>query len=213
MITILFLAVLAYLLGSIPSSVWIGKAFYDIDVRDYGSGNAGASNTFRILGVKPGIVVLLMDVLKGLLAGGLVYLQHEYNPYTTHFQWVNLKLVYGGLAVLGHLYPIFAEFKGGKGIATLFGMILAIHWLSAVGIAAIFLIILFSTRFVSLSSITAAISFPVSLLVVFQYDNPYYIAFGIGAAILVLLTHKKNIKRLLTGAESKANILKKHRRK
>lgn len=210
---LILLAVIAYLLGSIPTAVWVGKAFYHIDIREYGSGNAGASNTFRILGIKSGIFVMLIDVLKGLAAGGLVYLQHQYNPITTHYQWVNLKLIYGGLAVLGHLYPIFADFRGGKGIATLFGMILAIHWLSAVGIAGVFLIILFSTRFVSLSSITAAISFPILLLVVFQYDNPYFIAFGICSAILVLLTHQKNIKRLLTGIESKANILPKHRRK
>ncbi|MBI3233100.1 MAG: glycerol-3-phosphate 1-O-acyltransferase PlsY [Bacteroidetes bacterium] len=207
------LAIIAYLLGSIPSAVWVGKAFYGIDVRDYGSGNAGATNVFRVLGVKPGILVMAMDMLKGLAAGGLVYLQHEYNPIMNHYQWVNMKLIFGGLAVLGHLYPIFAGFRGGKGIATLFGMILAIHWYSAVGCAAIFLVILFSTRFVSLSSITAAISLPIFLLVVFQYDNPYFIAFGICAAILVLLTHQKNIKRLLKGAENKANILPKHRMK
>lgn len=207
------LAIAAYLLGSIPTAVWVGKVFFGIDIREYGSGNAGATNTFRVLGIKPGIAVLLVDMLKGMAAAGLVFLQQEYNPITTHDQWVNLKLVYGGLAVVGHLYPVFAQFRGGKGIATLFGMIIAIHWLSATAIALIFLLILFSTRFVSLSSITAAISFPVFLLVVFQYDNIYFIAFGICTAILVLLTHQKNIKRLLAGVESKANLLPKHRRK
>ncbi|MDZ4758020.1 MAG: glycerol-3-phosphate 1-O-acyltransferase PlsY [Bacteroidota bacterium] len=210
MLELILFGVFAYLIGSIPTAVWVAKGFYEIDIREYGSGNAGATNTFRVLGTGPGIVVLLIDMLKGCAAAGLVYLQHEIT-WVDSFHWVNLKLIYGGLAVLGHLYPIFANFRGGKGIATLFGVIVAIHYLPALACAAVFLTILLSTRYVSLSSITAAISFPILTIVVFQKDNPYFIAFGICAAVLVLFTHQKNIKRLLLGNESKANIYRKRR--
>ncbi len=210
MLELFILGVFAYLIGSIPTAVWVGKGFYEIDIRDYGSGNAGATNTFRVLGTGPGIAVLLMDMVKGCAAAGLVYLQHEIT-WVDQFHWVNLKLIYGGLAVLGHLYPIFADFRGGKGIATLFGVIVAIHYLPALACAAVFLTILLATRYVSLSSITAAIAFPILTVVVFQKDNPYFIAFGVCAAVLVLFTHQKNIKRLLLGSEGKANIYRKRK--
>ncbi len=209
---LILLGIFAYLLGSIPSAVIVGKVFYNIDVRDYGSGNAGATNTFRVLGVWPGIVVLILDMAKGCFAAGLVFLQIRYLP-GYGYQWVNLKLIFGGLAVVGHLYPIFAGFRGGKGIATLLGMVIAIHYLSALACAGIFIAILMGTRYVSLSSILAAIAFPILLALVFQKDNPYFIAFAIATAFLVVATHQKNIKRLLTRTESKANILPKHRTK
>jgi glycerol-3-phosphate acyltransferase PlsY len=209
---LVLLGILAYLLGSIPNAVWVGKSFYNIDIREHGSGNAGATNVFRVLGKGPGVAVLLADMMKGVLAASLVYVQHRYNS-DSGYVWVNLKLIYGGLAVLGHLYPVFANFRGGKGIATLFGMIIVIHYFSALACAGIFLIILFSTRYVSLSSILAAISFPVLVTVVFHKDNPYFIAFGICAAVTVILTHRKNITRLIARTESKANILPSHRRK
>lgn len=204
---LIFLGVMAYLLGSIPSAVWIGKFGYGKDVRNFGSGNAGATNTFRILGTGPGILVLIFDVLKGLAAASLVYFQHRFSP-DSGYQWVNLKLIYGFLAVLGHLYPVFAGFRGGKGIATLFGMVIGIHYFSALACAGIFLLILFSTRYVSLSSIIAAITFPLLVIVVFQKDNPYFIAFGFCAAALVVATHQKNIRRLLAGEENKAKLFK-----
>lgn len=200
------LILLAYIIGSVPSSVWLGRRFYGVDVRDHGSGNAGATNTFRVLGKGPGVAVLALDVLKGMAASGLVFLQHRYG--STDQQWVNLKLLFGMAAVVGHLYPIFAGFRGGKGIATLFGMLLAIHWMSAVACLLVFLVILFATRYVSLSSMAAALAFPILTVGVFQKDNPYYIAFAVGAAVLVFLTHQKNIKRLVTGMENKARIFK-----
>lgn len=200
--------VLSYLLGSIPSAVWIGKALYGVDVREYGSGNAGATNTFRVLGKKAGFIVLTMDVLKGFLAGCLVNLILSVEPGSLRF--VNLQLLFGLSAVIGHLFPIFANFRGGKGIATLLGVVIAIHYLSALACSGIFIFMLFSTRYVSLSSITAAIMFPVAGLFIFKYDEPLFLAFAFCVALLVVLTHRKNIQRLFDGSEGKAKILKRH---
>ena len=207
---IILLSILAYVLGSIPSAVCVGQSFFGIDVRDFGSGNAGATNTFRVLGKKAGIYVLILDIIKGFTAASLVYLVPQISPVFNKTFFINLQLLFGLLAVVGHLYPIFAQFKGGKGIATLFGMILAIHYLSALACVLIFVVLLLSTRFVSLSSISAAIIFPISLIWIFKRHEPLFIAFGICAAVLVVLTHRKNIDRLLNGNESKARLLPKH---
>lgn len=201
---ILGLTVLAYLLGSIPSSVWVGEALYEKDIREYGSGNAGATNTFRVLGTKAGIFVLMMDISKGLIAASLPWLLGFVDIYSARF--VNLQLLCGLMAVVGHVLPVFANFKGGKGIATLLGMVIGIHYVPALICMALFLVVLFSTKYVSLSSILATISFPLLLLFIFKPDEPLFMAFGISAAIMVVLTHQKNIKRLVAGNESKANI-------
>jgi len=209
LLLIILLAVVAYLLGSIPSAVWIGKALHGIDVRDYGSGNAGATNTFRVLGKKAGAIVLLMDMMKGFFAAYLVNAIGGIPKDT--FKFVNLQLLFGLLAVVGHLFPIFAQFRGGKGIATLFGMILCIDYKPAVLCLAIFLFILFTTRYVSLGSILAAIAFPFLIVYVFHERVPLFIAFGITAALMVVLTHQKNIRKLVKGTENKAKIFRKHR--
>lgn len=200
---------MSYLIGSMPSAVWVGKGFYGIDVREHGSGNSGATNTFRTLGVKAGILVLFLDVIKGLTASCLV----RYLPFVElgTERFVNLQLLFGLTAVLGHIFPIYTNFKGGKGIATLLGMVIGIHYLSAVACALLFLIILFSTRYVSLSSIFATLAFPIIAVVIYKNEEPLFIAFGIAAAVMVVLTHQKNIKRLVEGNESKAKLLKKHR--
>lgn len=209
---ILGLAMLAYLLGSVPSAVWVGQAFYGVDVREHGSGNAGATNTFRVLGKRAGVGVLAMDVIKGFTAACLINYLPEISPYYQKTRYINLQLLFGLSAVIGHLFPVFANFKGGKGIATLFGMLIAIHWLSAFICLLMFVTILFLTRFVSLSSISAAIAFPISLIWVFKRHEPLFIAFGICAALLVILTHRKNIHRLLNGNENKARLLRRHYR-
>ena len=116
--------VAAYLLGSIPSSVWIGKVFFNTDIREHGSGNAGTTNTFRVLGVVPGIFVFAFDLMKGYLAVSLIRFAHDMIPATSGY--INFSLLLGGLAVLGHIFPVFANFKGGKGVATLLGIIFAI---------------------------------------------------------------------------------------
>lgn len=207
---ILLFVLISYLLGSVPTAVWVGKAFYGIDVRDFGSGNAGATNTFRVLGVKAGLLVFLIDFAKGFTAASLVRFFGTIDPSSV--RWVNIQLLFGVSAVFGHIFPVFAKFKGGKGIATLFGMVVAIHYEPALYCAAIFILMLLFTRYVSLSSMSAVVLFPVLLIYVFREDAQLLIAFGITAAIMVILTHQKNIKRLLAGAENKANILPRHRR-
>jgi len=202
--------VISYLIGSMPTALWLGKAFYGIDIREYGSGNSGASNTFRILGKKAGIIVLLIDVIKGLTAASLV----RFIGFVEigSIRYVNLQLLFGLIAVLGHIFPIYAKFKGGKGIATLLGMVIGIHYLSAVVCMLMFLTLLFSTRYVSLSSIISALAFPIIAVLVYKNQEPLFIAFGIAAAFMVVLTHQKNIVRLVAGNENKANLLKKHRK-
>ena len=207
----LLLILLAYLIGSIPTSVWVSKRFFNIDIRDYGSGNAGATNVYRVLGSRWGTFVMLMDMLKGVLAVQLAWLLPEYLDAEIQFQ--NLQTGLGMAAVLGHIFPIWAEFKGGKGVASVFGMVLGISPITAVSCAGIFLIVLYLTRFVSLSSILASIAFPIFILVVFNVENPLYRVFAIAVAFMVVLTHQKNIGRLIRGEETKASILKGRDRK
>jgi glycerol-3-phosphate acyltransferase PlsY len=200
------LLILAYLIGSIPTSVWVSKRFFGFDIRDYGSGNPGATNTYRVLGSKWGTAVLVLDMLKGMAAVQLAWLLPEY--IDSEWRMDNLQTCLGLASVLGHIFPIWAEFKGGKGVATLFGMILGISPWTAVSCVGVFLLVLYLTRFVSLSSVLASIAFPVFILVVFNVENPLYRVFAISVALLVLLTHQKNIGRLLRGDESKVPLFK-----
>lgn len=202
----LFLIILAYLIGSIPTSLIVSKSQFNIDIRDYGSGNAGATNTFRVLGSKWGTIVMFMDMLKGLVAVKLTFLLPGYA--FDEFARTNFQIGLGLAAVLGHIFPIWAEFRGGKGVATLFGLIIAISPWTALSCVGIFLIVLFLTRFVSLSSILASLAFPVFILVIFNVDNDAYRIFAIAVALLVILTHQKNIGRLISGNESKVPIFK-----
>jgi glycerol-3-phosphate acyltransferase PlsY len=196
----------AYLIGSIPTAVWISRYFFGVDIRDYGSGNAGATNTFRVLGSKWGCIVMSVDVLKGVIATSLYIVL----PFYMHNEWdrTNLMVGLGLAAVVGHIFPLWADFRGGKGVATLFGMILAIQPLVALYCVGVFLLCLYLTRFVSLSSILASIAFAVLILFIFNEKEPLYRAFAIAVALLVILTHQKNISRLLRGSESKIPILK-----
>ena len=201
---------IAYLIGSIPTSVWISKIFFNIDIRDYGSGNAGATNTYRVLGSKWGTLVMIGDMGKAIIAVKLAFLL----PYSfeSGLYLVNMQLALGLAAVVGHIFPIWAEFRGGKGVATLFGMVLGIQPNVAICCVGVFILVLFLTRWVSLSSILASIAFPVFILVIFNEPEKLYRVFAITVALLVLLTHQKNIGRLLKGSESKVPILK-HRDK
>ena len=210
--------ILAYLFGSIPSSVWIGRRFYGKDVREYGSGNAGATNTFRVLGKTAGTIVLIIDILKGYIATSLVH-AGNLNPQWNYgaYQHVNIMLGLGFCAVIGHLIPVFAQFKGGKGIATLGGLLFALNYQIALIALGIFLITLFVTRFVSLGSILAGISIPMLFVRFFGAQMPEYrqasvVLFTVMIAVLVVYTHRKNIIRLIHGNESKAKLLPKHRR-
>lgn len=202
----LLVIVLAYLIGSIPTSVWVSKGFFQIDIREFGSGNAGATNTYRILGPRWGTLVMIVDMLKGIAAVKLAFLLPHYidNP----IQLVNLQIGLGLAAVLGHIFPVWAEFRGGKGVATLFGMVLGIQPNVALCCVGVFLLVLFLTRYISLSSILASIAFPVFILVIFNEPEHLYRIFAIAVALMVLLTHQKNIGRLFKGSESKVPILK-----
>jgi acyl phosphate:glycerol-3-phosphate acyltransferase len=206
----ILLVVLAYLIGSISSAVLVSKRFYGIDIREHGSGNAGATNTFRILGKNAGIIVMVADMLKGFLA---VKLSLVSSYAWTSEPFLNLQVMLGIAAVLGHIFPIFAGFRGGKGIATLFGMILGIQPLVAVSLVGVFMLMLLATRYVSLSSISASIAFPLLILFIFREPELSYKIFAIGTAALVVLTHHKNITRLITGSESKVPIFKKRDKK
>lgn len=198
------LIVVAYMIGSIPTAVWVSKFFFGIDIRDYGSGNAGATNTFRVLGTSWGSFVMVIDILKGVLASFLYLLLPYY--LTNQLDRTNFMIGLGLAAVLGHIFPIWAGFKGGKGVATVFGMVIAIQPLVAISVVAVFLLVLYLTRFVSLSSILASLALPVLILVVFNEPELLYRIFAIAVALLVIVTHQKNIGRLLNGNESKARI-------
>lgn len=208
---IAFLLVLAYLIGSIPTAVWVSKRLFGIDIREHGSGNAGATNTFRVLGAKAGTGVMIGDMLKGLIAVKLALLSNFHWQDVQSVQFTNLSIGLGLAAVLGHIFPIWADFRGGKGIATLFGMILAIQPMVAVSLVGVFAGMLFLTRYVSLSSIAASIAFPVVIVFVYQAPEMSYKLFAIATACLVVLTHHKNISRLLAGNESKVKSFRKRR--
>ena len=200
---IIFL-IAAYLIGSIPSAVWFGRIIYNKDVREYGSGNAGATNTFRVLGKKAGIPVLFFDVFKGWFA---VYLGSFASPDSL----IETQLSCGVAVVIGHLFPIYTGFRGGKGIATLFGFMIGIEIIAAGFCLLVFLISFFMSKYVSLSSILAAISFPLAIFILYDYDIKHesLFVFSIFVPILALITHQKNIERLIRGEENKAKFGKK----
>lgn len=209
---------MSYMVGSIPSSIWVGKIVKGVDIRDHGSGNAGATNTFRLLGWQPGVAVLAIDFFKGF-ASSLWISQIAYQigagPVTLFEYWSLdpfLSITCGIAAVVGHMFPLYANFDGGKGMATAAGMLCGIEPVS-VGIAAVFfLIVLLTSRFVSLASLVAAFVYPL-VLVVLRYgyswdiDGSILIFAGfIGLAIII--KHKENIKRLLNGTENKISSFK-----
>ncbi len=202
----IFIILTAYLLGSIPSAVWVGKLFYGVDIRQHGSGNAGATNTFRVLGKRAGIPVLFMDILKGWVAVKVSYFVAE---MLGKEEFVSLELTLGAAAIIGHIYPVFASFKGGKGVATLLGVTLAIHPLSAAVGILVFVFVLLISHFVSLSSILAGLSFPVSLMILFPASSPTLVLFSLLTPAILLVTHQKNIERLLKHEESKIYLFKK----
>jgi acyl phosphate:glycerol-3-phosphate acyltransferase len=202
----LLVIVFAYLIGSIPTAVWVSKYFFDIDIRDYGSGNAGATNTYRVLGSKWGTLVMIVDMLKAIVAVKLAFLLPDAYEYELYL--INMQIGLGLAAVLGHVFPIWANFRGGKGVASLFGMVLGIQPNVALCCVGIFILVLYLTRWVSLSSILASVAFPIFILIIFNEPEHLYRVFAVIVALLVLFTHQKNIGRLLKGNESKVPILK-----
>jgi acyl phosphate:glycerol-3-phosphate acyltransferase len=197
----------AYLLGSVPTSVWIGKSLYNVDVRSKGSGNAGATNTIRVLGLKAGIPVLLFDVFKGWLA---VYLSDFFATSDfSVYQLAYYNIIASAAAVTGHVFPVFAGFKGGKGIATLLGVGIALYPEASLTVFIIFIIIFLITRYVSVASIAGSVSFPFLVIFLFQPDSIPLILLAVAVGIFVPITHRNNIKRLLNGTESRFSLKRK----
>jgi acyl phosphate:glycerol-3-phosphate acyltransferase len=195
----------AYLLGSIPTAVCAGKWFFGIDVRNFGSKNSGATNAFRVLGPRAGVPVLLIDALKGYVA---VMLPFIFNlSFDNEDELVGYQLVAGAFAVIGHLFPVFAGFRGGKGIATLLGIMIALHYKAAFLSFFIFVVALFLTQYVSVSSMTAAFLFPFIIVFIFSNDVKTLNVFSFVVSALVFITHRRNIRRLIDKKEPKATFL------
>lgn len=207
MIYLIVFCIISYLLGSIPTSVWVGKWFYNIDIRNYGSGNAGATNTLRVLGAKAALPVFAFDVFKGFL---MPFIAHKFNNELPAINDSYLfPIIIGFIAVLGHIFPIFASFRGGKGVATLLGMTLGITIFPALLSLGIFILVLILTKYVSVGSLTAGITFPILILFFEDYTISLMI-FSIFATVLLFYTHRKNIRRLMNGTENKTTFKKKN---
>ena len=213
---IITMIIIAYLLGSIPSAVWIGKKYYGIDIREHGSKNAGTTNMLRVLGKRAALPVFGLDVLKGFVAVTIIDLMKYDSVFAdganeTWFYILRFIAVFA--AVLGHIFPIFAGFRGGKGVATLVGAITGIYPPVVLLCFAVWVVILMMTHYVSLASIVAGCCFPIFTIVSPKVNQSVpFIVFSFVTAVLLLYTHRKNIVRLKNGTESKIYIWKPHRR-
>jgi len=197
-IALAFLA--SYLFGSIPSAVWLGKWLHGMDVREHGSKNAGATNSFRVLGKRTGIMVLLLDVSKGVLSMMVCRL------ILGDTESMLYQMIAAGICVLGHVFPVFAGFRGGKGVATSLGVFLGLNPLTAVTCMVVFLVVFLITRYVSLSSITAAFLLPFISFFIYHQEAREVLYFNIILSLIVILAHHKNIKRLIAGEEQRMNF-------
>jgi len=197
----ILICLLAYSLGSIATAVWAGKIFHGLDIREHGSGNAGATNTIRVLGWVTGIPVLLIDIGKGFLAASLPPILKLAPPGSPEL--INMQIVTGVIAIIGHVFPVFAGFKGGKGVASTFGVLLALHPFVTLSCMVVFMVVLLISGYVSVSSIAAGISFPVILFMLFDTPSTVFKTFSVFIALALLITHVKNIKRLARGEENR----------
>lgn len=197
---------IGYVLGSIPTAVWVGMKWYQIDVREHGSKNAGATNTFRVLGKKPGIIVLSIDIVKGFIGAILPYYFLP-NSFDSN-EVINVQLISSMSCVLGHVFPVFAKFDGGKGVATSLGVIIGLHPSAAGSALLVFMAVYLSFSYVSLAAISAAIAFPLFLILLFKESSFNLLIFSSVLSIAVILAHRKNIIRLLKGNESKMPLIK-----
>jgi len=209
---------LSYLVGSIPTSIWVGKLFKGVDIRKHGSGNAGATNTFRLLGWQPGVIVLVFDFFKGYSSSFWIS-QLAYHigsgPVSLFDFWdvhPFLKIACGIVAVIGHMFPLYANFDGGKGMATAAGMLCGIEPVSVGITAAVFLVVMLISRYVSLASLIAAFIYPLVLVTLrygFGWDlDGSILIFGALAGIGIIIKHRGNIKRLLNGTENQVSSFK-----
>ena len=205
---IVFFGILAYLTGAIPTSIWLGKHYFKLDLREHGSGNPGATNTFRVLGKRAGTIVLLGDILKGALATTLAVLLLRLDLIYAE-ELIRFRLLFGLLAVFGHIFSVCIQFKGGKGVATLLGMTLAVAPEGALISIAVFLAVVFLSKYVSLGSMLGALAFPLTLITLpaLKPDDPILVTYGFVLTIMIIWTHRKNILRLLKGEENKTYLI------
>lgn len=211
MLSLSVILILSYLAGSIPGSVWVGKLMYGVDVRTHGSGNAGATNVFRVLGWKAGVLATIVDLGKGLLAAGVIAsLRLDTLPAGVEFWQMEtvVRLLAGLAAVVGHMYPVWAGFKGGKGVNTAGGVLFALTPITMWITLGVFVIVLLSSRYVSLASLSAALAFPSAIAIrryIFGIDalDPSLLIFSIFMALGIIIAHRANIRRLVTGTESR----------
>lgn len=209
MLSVAVIIVLSYFIGSIPGSVWVGKWMYGVDIRLHGSGNAGATNTFRVLGWKAGTLATVVDLGKGLFAAGVVAtLRIDTLPPGLGFWEASsvIMLIAGVSAIVGHMFPIWAGFKGGKGVNTAAGALFAITPVTMVITIGIFALVLFSSRYVSLASLSAVAAFPSTIAIrkyLFHVESidASILFFSLFMAITIFLAHRTNINRLLDGSE------------
>ncbi|MCC5925775.1 MAG: glycerol-3-phosphate 1-O-acyltransferase PlsY [Bacteroidetes bacterium] len=216
MLSFTFIIVLSYLIGSIPTSVWVGKLTKGVDIRDHGSGNAGATNTFRVLGWKAGAVVSLIDLSKGFVAAfyiSQIGFAFGEMPEVLFGVWnidSTMRVIAGTSAVIGHMYPLYANFKGGKGVITAAGMLYGIEPVSISLALSIFLIVMFASRYVSLASIIASISYPLFLIMLryafgYNHIDGSLMVISSAIALFIVVKHHGNIKRLMNGTENRVN--------
>lgn len=209
---------LSYLVGSIPSSIWVGRLVKGVDIRNFGSGNAGATNTFRLLGWKPGVVVLLIDFFKGFASSywiSSIAFQIGSGPVSVIPNWdlvAFLQILCGVVAVVGHMFPIYSGFDGGKGMATAAGMLSGIEPISVAITAAVFLVVMLASHFVSLASLVAAFIYPLVLVVLrYVFGWPVdgsIIIFGALIGLGIIVKHRGNIRRLMKGEENRVGSFK-----
>ncbi len=214
MLSLILIVLISYFLGSIPGALWSSKGLHGIDIRNYGSKNAGATNAFRVVGWQAGVLATLVDMGKGYLAAGVVasVVRLDPLPELGIFGWegdVVIGLIAGFVAILGHMYPIFAQFQGGKGVNTAAGILIALTPLTMLYTMIVFAVVLFSSRYVSLASITAAVAFPTIVAVrryAFGADlDPSLLVFGIVLGLAIIVAHQSNIRRLLQGNENRVS--------
>jgi len=219
MLLLAIIVILSYLIGSVPNSIIISKLVRGIDIREHGSGNAGGTNVMRVLGWKYGLLVIFLDALKGAIAvviiSRLFYGPLPFENVSPFDDFTLVQIIAGMSAVIGHIWTVFAGFKGGKGIATALGMLLTLITIDMLIAVGIFALVVLISRYVSLGSIIAAISVPSTLFIrenLFHVDIPGYstlLPFIIGVSVLVIFTHRKNLTRLINGSENKISFRKK----
>ena len=219
MLLLAIIVILSYLVGSIPNSIIISKAVSGIDIRNHGSGNAGGTNVMRVLGWKYGLTVIFLDALKGVIAVVLIarlfYGPLPFTNVSPFDDFTLVQIIAGMSAVIGHVWTVFASFKGGKGIATALGMLLMLVTVDMLIAVGVFTLVVVISRYVSLGSIIAAISVPATLFIrenLFHVDIPGYstlLPFIIGVTALVIFTHRKNLVRIINGNENKISFRKK----